>query len=286
MANDGNEPQAQGTTVSTSFSSYIAPRLSSPRTQLIDCQYRKLEEKKSAATSAPSGIAQLRKSVDHSNEQHSDPMNLDDFLMPNSIASPAGITPFPDERSSAAERAHPSAMPIQSRKVTSHQSAESLPVSSVPQPSIVSNRNGEFDYVRRRLRKTSIDERRVSHMPHSLALLLAAIDCYDSLENDLQSSLLTFPRRHYRVSPKMQTWILGCLITPWTNNLAIHLTLSTATPIHRFLFSSTRITSTMTLSSHLQGRTSRTLPSRQVNHHSSPTDHFPTSSILHRWPPP
>jgi hypothetical protein len=214
-------------------------------------------------------------------------MNLDDFLMPNSIASPAGITPSPDERSSAAEHAHhPSTMPIQSRKVTSHQSAESLPVSSVPQPPTVSNRNGEFDYVQRRLRKTSIDERRVSHMPHSLALYFAAINCCDSLENDLQSSLLTSPRRHYRANPKRQTWILGCLITPWTNNKAIHLTLSTAIHIHRFPFSSTRITSTMTLSSRLPARTSKTLPSRRVNHRSSPTDHFPTSSILHRWPPP
>ena len=116
-------------------------------------------------TSAPSGIAQLRKTVDNSNEPHSDPMNLDDFLVPNSIASPAGIAPSPDERSSAVDHTHPSAMPIQSRKVTSHQSTESLPVSSGLQPSTVSNRNGEFDYVQRRLRKTSIDERRVSHMP-------------------------------------------------------------------------------------------------------------------------
>jgi GATA-binding protein len=92
-------------------------------------------------------------------------MNLDDFLVPNSIASPAGITPSPDERPSAVDHSHPSVMPIQSRKVTSHPSTESLPVSSVPQPSTVSNRNGEFDYVPRRLRKTSIDERRVSHMP-------------------------------------------------------------------------------------------------------------------------
>jgi hypothetical protein len=239
-----------------------------------------------AATSAPSGIAQLRKSVDNSNEQHSDPMNLDDFLVPNSIASPAGITPSPDERSSAVEHAHPSAMPIQSRKVTSHQSTESLPISSVPQPPVVSNRNGEFDYVQRRLRKTSIDERRVSHIASQPCIVLAAINCYHSLENDLQSSLLTSPRRRYRVNPKMQTWILGCLITLWTKHQAIHLTLSTAIHIHRFHFSSTRITSMTTLSSHLQARTSKTLPSRRVNHHSSPTDHFPTSSILHRWPPP
>jgi hypothetical protein len=94
-------------------------------------------------------------------------MNLDDFLVPNSIASPAGITPSPDERSSAVDHAHPSTMPIQSRKVTSHPSTESLPVSSVPQAPTVSNRNGEFNYVPRRLRKTSIDERRVSHMPHN-----------------------------------------------------------------------------------------------------------------------
>jgi GATA-binding protein, other eukaryote len=132
--------------------------------------YRQLEEKKAAPTSAPSGIAQLRKSIDHSTEQPSDPMNLDDFLVPNSIASPAGITPSPEERAAATDHARAAVMPIQSRKVPNQQSTEPLPVSSVPPPSIVTNRSGEFDYVPRRVRKTSSDEGRVSSPASQLPL--------------------------------------------------------------------------------------------------------------------
>lgn len=129
---------------------------------------RQLEakKKKPGPTSTPSGIAQLRKSIDHSNEQASDPMNLDDFIVSNSIASPAGMTPSLDERSSAAEHGRASVMPIQSRKAPHYQSTETLPVSSVPPPSTISDQSGEFDYVRRRVRKTSIDEGRVSHLLH------------------------------------------------------------------------------------------------------------------------
>jgi GATA-binding protein len=137
--------------------------------------YRQLDDKKPAPTSAPSGIAQLRKSIDLSNEPHSDPMNLDDFIVPNSTASPAGITPSPEERSSAAEHAHASVMPIQSRKVPNYQATEPLPVSSVPPASIISNRNGEFGYVQRRVRKTSIDEGRVSLMLHNPTLFLVKL---------------------------------------------------------------------------------------------------------------
>jgi GATA-binding protein len=95
-------------------------------------------------------------------------MNLDDFLVPNSIASPAGITPSPEERAAAAaaaaatDHARAAVMPMQSRKVPNQQSTEPLPVSSVPPPSIVTKRSGEFDYVPRRVRKTSSDEGRVS----------------------------------------------------------------------------------------------------------------------------
>lgn len=139
--------------------------------------YRQLEEKKAAPTSAPSGIAQLRKSIDHSTEQPSDPMNLDDFLVPHSIASPAGITPSPEERAAATDLARAAAvMPIQSRKGPNQQSTEPLPVSSgpppPPPPSIVTNRSGEFDYGPRRVRKTSSDEGRVS--PPASQLPLAA----------------------------------------------------------------------------------------------------------------
>ena len=170
VANDGNELEAPGTTVSSGFSSCVLSSKFALHVANRSCVHSQLEEKRSAPTSAPSGIAQLRKSIDHTNEHHPDPMNLDDFLVPNSIASPAGITPLPDERASAAEHARASALPIQARKQPIYQPTEPPPAASVPPPSIISNRNGEFDYVQRRLRKTSIDEGRVSHVPCHLTL--------------------------------------------------------------------------------------------------------------------
>ena len=91
-------------------------------------------------------------------------MNLDDFLVPNSIASPAGITPSPEVTHLAPPgNSRVSALPIQPRHLPTHHSIDNLPAASVPHPSTISNRTGEFDYVQRRVRKTSIDERRVRY---------------------------------------------------------------------------------------------------------------------------
>src|SRR5258708_5550491 len=61
----------------------------------------------SAPSSTPSGIAlQLRKSIDKSfeHEHPPDPMNLDDFIVPSSVASPAGImTPVISEHAPQAK---------------------------------------------------------------------------------------------------------------------------------------------------------------------------------------
>lgn len=111
-------------------------------------------------TSVPSGIAQLRKSVDHSADQAPDPMNLDDFLVPTSIASPAGISPgpIPDNMQQQSQDAVPPNM----RERPQISIPAGMPASSVPKSSIPITRGGEFDYVQKRVRKTSIDERRVS----------------------------------------------------------------------------------------------------------------------------
>ncbi|KAI5921796.1 hypothetical protein F4810DRAFT_712220 [Camillea tinctor] len=45
-----------------------------------------------SAANPPSGIAQLRKTSDQ-NLSQSDPMNLDDFIFPENVATPAGLTP-------------------------------------------------------------------------------------------------------------------------------------------------------------------------------------------------
>lgn len=114
--------------------------------------------------SAPSGIAQqLRRSVDQPVELDltSEPMNLDDFIVPSSIASPAGITsPAPTEGLFQNIAAQGSAIRINPRNKPSIQVPTNFPPSSLPQSSIALNRSSEFDYVQRRVRKTSIDERR------------------------------------------------------------------------------------------------------------------------------
>lgn len=123
--------------------------------------------------STPSGIAQqLRKSIDKSteSEQLPDPMNLDEFIVPSSFASPAGIlTPATTEHTPQPKNTQPAGVPIASRNKPQVQIPKNLPPSSMPQTSVPTYRTSEFDYVRKRVRKTSIDERRggggVSH-PH------------------------------------------------------------------------------------------------------------------------
>lgn len=116
----------------------------------------------SRTLNAPSGIAQLRKSVDQvaKNDDH---MNLDDFIVPSSIGTPAGISPSPSgehELSSTATTV--SAIPIKQhmrlREEELHISRASAP-SMPPADGIRSNQ--EFGYLQRHVRKTSIDERRV-----------------------------------------------------------------------------------------------------------------------------
>jgi hypothetical protein len=105
---------------------------------------------------APSGIAQLRQSVDQRTPRASsvDPMNLDEFIIPSSIGSPAGIEP------SQLDLAVPSAIPIKGRK--EHiQSHNNLAPASLPYTSQDLHRSDEFGYVQRRVRKTSVDERKV-----------------------------------------------------------------------------------------------------------------------------
>ncbi|KAF2116550.1 hypothetical protein BDV96DRAFT_644979 [Lophiotrema nucula] len=117
----------------------------------------------SAATtpkSAPSGIAQLRKSVDSQAQiQLPESMNLDDFIIPSSVGSPAGLSPSPSNEmrppSNATAPAIPIRKPNQSHDLNSHLARASAP--SVPPPVV---REHDFGYVQRHVRKTSIDERR------------------------------------------------------------------------------------------------------------------------------
>ena len=115
---------------------------------------------------APSGIAQLRQSSDQTIRTADDHMNLDDFIVPSSIGTPAGISPAPS--SSTADFESPAAttagaIPINKRQQQIQN--EELHISRASAPSVPPFEQGrnhsEFDYVPRHVRKTSIDERRV-----------------------------------------------------------------------------------------------------------------------------
>lgn len=115
---------------------------------------------------APSGIAQLRKSSDQTpsaTTENQDPMNLDDFIFSDNISTPAGLgmSPSPElakKESEKSSNAVASAIPIKMRK----ESSQFAVPQSVPVPHHNPRSNEEFNYVQRHVRKTSIDERRVS----------------------------------------------------------------------------------------------------------------------------
>lgn len=130
---------------------------------------------------APSGIAQLRKSSDQTPTaptESQDAMNLDDFIFSESISTPAGMgtSPSPElvkKESEKSSNAVASAIPIKMRK----ESSQFVIPQSVPVLHHNPRSNEEFNYVQRHVRKTSIDERRVSccfFRPHFWLLFVSA----------------------------------------------------------------------------------------------------------------
>ncbi|KAL1965229.1 hypothetical protein VTN77DRAFT_5983 [Rasamsonia byssochlamydoides] len=108
-------------------------------------------------------------------------MNLDDFIIPSSIGSPAGVPTSPAADKSSAEKtsaeqtsaektsssstAVASAIPIKGRKDQQPSSHGNLVPASLPYPPQDQRRNEEFGYVQRRVRKTSVDERKTRKRP-------------------------------------------------------------------------------------------------------------------------
>ncbi|KAJ9212692.1 transcriptional regulator family: GATA type zinc finger [Paecilomyces variotii] len=132
-----------------------------------------IDHRSTANTSTPGGISQLRKSLDHtatnagnSNNEEADPMNLDDFIIPSSIGSPSGIPASPSaDKGSTSDNAVASAIPIKGRKDQATASHGPLVPASLPHPPQDQRKNGEFSYVQRRIRKTSVDERKTRKRP-------------------------------------------------------------------------------------------------------------------------
>jgi GATA-binding protein len=124
---------------------------------------------------APSGIAQqLRRSADQqaqvqlqqpqSQPQQQQPahdtMNLDDFIFPSSVGSPAGLSPEPSNGAEGVFNAGPG-VPIRKANQLNDHNLSLAHASAPPVPPQI-DRENEFGYVPRHVRKTSIDERRVS----------------------------------------------------------------------------------------------------------------------------
>lgn len=163
MANDVNEPAAaRATTPKVRILAQLSHYLHANDTNMRVTSLARTTSNK-PASSAPSGIAQLRKSVDANQEnmpqRQSEAMNLDDFIFPSSVASPAGLSPSPSAEKMASEHATAPAINIK----RSDKSGDEVPVSraSAPSEAPALDLTGEFNYVQRRVRKTSIDERRV-----------------------------------------------------------------------------------------------------------------------------
>ncbi|TGO52744.1 hypothetical protein BOTNAR_0315g00040 [Botryotinia narcissicola] len=143
------------------------------RMMAMNLRKRKQEEEnarlsqQNQTSTGPSGIAQLRKSTDQNTVDTSDAMNLDDYILSDSISTPTGIatSPSPELTKKEIDRSSnsiASAIPIKMRK----ESTQHFTVpQSVPVPHHAPRSNEEFNYVQRNVRKTSIDERRARKRP-------------------------------------------------------------------------------------------------------------------------
>ncbi|KAJ0123258.1 GATA zinc finger [Diaporthe amygdali] len=150
------------------------------------------DESSRSGGNAPSGIAQLRKSSEQ-NISTSDPMNLDDFIVTDNIATPAGTagSPSPELLKRGEDkptRSHITAIPIKHRQA-------SLPhfvPQSVPVPAHAPNVQHEFGYVTRHHRKTSIDERRTRKRPADFSPHVSGIGGLDG-DTDFHEYTLDHP---------------------------------------------------------------------------------------------
>ncbi|KAI9663259.1 MAG: hypothetical protein M1821_008307 [Bathelium mastoideum] len=139
-----------------------SPLLASPSMSVITCcPIRSQPQPRPKPSSGPSGIAQLRKSADQHSGLQTDSMNLDDFIFPSNIASPAGLSPSPaHDLPPASSSATASAIPIKKQRELRDQELHLSRASAPSVPPAVNRSSNEFGYVQKHVRKTSIDERR------------------------------------------------------------------------------------------------------------------------------
>lgn len=158
----------------------------------------------SAAAAARSAAESKSSSaISSANPSESDCMFMDDltFTSPSSmVGSPSGLSSCGIAHSPSSENlntslhATASAIPI---KKTSREKelmlGSHLPPASAPQPQFEGGPGGEFDYVQRRIRKTSVDERRVSFLCGKYLHVISDILVF-SLPRGVRTFLHMFPR--------------------------------------------------------------------------------------------
>lgn len=117
-------------------------------------------------------------------------MNIDDFIFPGSVASPAGVLPSPPTYPATNTHSSAAAIPIMRRKEAQDTHISGLPPSA---PSRDRKLADEFNYVQRRVRKTSIDETKVRALVYQ----------YRQDYHYLQFTLLQSRKRPAEFSPQV-----------------------------------------------------------------------------------
>lgn len=153
------------------------------------------------SAAAARSVAESKSSsgVSSANPSESDCMFMDDltFTSPSSmVGSPSGLSSCGIAHSPSSENlntsSHATASAIPIKKTSREKElmlGSHLPPASAPQPQF----EGGFDYVQRRIRKTSVDERRVGFLSGKYLHVISNI-FVSSLPRDVQTFLRMFPQ--------------------------------------------------------------------------------------------
>ena len=155
-----------------------------------------------------------------------DHMDLDEFIVPSSIGTPAGVSPAPSSTAGEMDAATTTNLSAISIKQQQRIQADDLSLARASVPSVPpleqTRTNHEFSYVQRRVRKTSIDERRVRFVPRCWDLCVLTRCSHPSEE----------PKRRLKCRP--------CTTMPWCHR----------TPSTRLRYTTTRSSRLLTLLIH------------------------------------
>ncbi|EGX95327.1 Nitrogen regulatory protein areA [Cordyceps militaris CM01] len=143
-----------------------------------------MRKKQQEQHSRANGIAQLRKSSQANAvpTHNSDQMNIDEFIFPEQTGSPS-VFGSP-QMSSSISAAQPSGIPIHQQPRGDGLGTAFVPQSVPDAPHLQQRDNSEFNYVQRRVRKTSIDDRQTRKRPANFSPHISAVGAPSAVDND------------------------------------------------------------------------------------------------------